>query len=125
MKTGAGEAEKLQREIGGRRSRHGALPRELRERATAYARARAATGATTASVAAEIGMSAKTVERWLRAAAPAAFVPVRIVDVGRASKDVGRASKPALPAPVVTTPSGLRVEGLDLDALCTLVMRCG
>jgi hypothetical protein len=118
MKTGAGEAEKLQREIGGRRSRHGALPRELRERATAYARARAATGATTASVAAEVGMSAKTVERWLRAAAPAALVPVRIVDVGRASK-------PALPAPVVTTPSGLRVEGLDLDALCTLVMRCG
>jgi hypothetical protein len=63
-------------------------------------------------------MSAKAVERWLRAAAPAALVPVRIVDVGRASK-------PALPAPVVPTPSGLRVEGLDLDALCTLVMTRG
>lgn len=118
MKTSAGEAEKLRRELGARRSRRGPLPRELRARGKAFARARAAAGATPATIAVELGISKNTVERWLRTAASAGLLPVRVVDVDHGSAE-SRLSA------VVMTPSGLRIEGLELDAICTLVTRCG
>ncbi len=118
MKTGASEAEKLLREIGGRKGRRGPLPRELRERAKSYVRARAAAGVDAALIAEEIGISARTAERWLEGERKStSIVPVRMVDVARAAT-----SRTGV---VVTTSSGLRIEGLDLDALCTLVARCG
>jgi hypothetical protein len=68
-------------------------------------------------IAGELGISEMTAERWLRSETSGALVPVRVVDVGRPSARAAHA--------VVTTPSGLRVEGLDLDAICVLVARCG
>jgi len=118
MKTGAGEAEKLRREIGGRRSRRGPLPSELRERGKAYARARASAGASAAAIAVELGIAERTAERWLRPQASASLVPIRVIEAPRTGPTWGAVV-------VVTTPSGLRIEGLDVDAVCTLVARFG
>ena len=66
-------------------------------------------------------MSVQTIGRWLTADAPegrAAMVPVHVV------RD-RHVSTPLADSVVVTTASGLRIEGLDINALCTLVARCG
>ncbi|HKN68608.1 MAG TPA: hypothetical protein VJW73_20125 [Gemmatimonadaceae bacterium] len=69
-------------------------------------------------IASELGVSAMSVKRWLRAdAASTAMVRVRVVAPRR---PVEVAS-----SPVITTPRGLRVEGLDLDAVCTVIARFG
>jgi DNA-binding transcriptional regulator YiaG len=114
------EGEKLRREIGRRESTRGRLRRELRERCERYAATRSAAGASQKIIAAELGVSAMSVQRWLRArpaARATAMVPVRVV--------APRAPLESTPRIVVMTPRGLRVEGLDLDALCTVIARLG
>ena len=121
MKKQASEAEQLRSEIDERRSNRGPLRRTVRERGIAFARMRMQEGASAETIAAELGLSAKTIERWLEPEAPkarAAMVPVRIVRSPSASP-------PRPEGVVVTTASGLRIVGLDIDALCTLVARCG
>jgi hypothetical protein len=113
------EGEKLRREICRRASTRGRLRRELRERCEQYAATRSAAGAPQKIIAAELGVSAMSVQRWLRARSPAratAMVPVRVV-APRAPQEATRI--------VVTTPRGLRVDGLDLDAVCTVIARLG
>jgi transposase len=113
------EGEKLRREIGRRTSTRGRLRRDLRERCEHYAATRSAAGASQKIIAAELGVSAMSVQRWLRAR-PAtratAMVPVRVV-APRALESASRI--------VITTPHGLRVDGLDLDAVCTVIARLG
>jgi hypothetical protein len=113
------EGETLRREIGRRRSTRGRLHRNLRERCEVYAARRAAEGAARKVIAGELGVSAMSVQRWLRAKATtkgSAMVPVRVI----ASPPLESASRP-----VITTPRGLRIEGLDLDALCVVIARLG
>ena len=111
------DATTLRREIGARASLRGKLPRALRERCERYAARRVRAGAGKAEVASELGVSAMSVQRWLRAAPMAAMVPVRIV--GPASTADGGERL------VVTTARGLRIEGLHLDDVCTLIARVG
>ena len=114
------ESEKLRREIGGRESARGPLRRDVRERCKRYAAARSAAGASHKAIAAELGVSAMSVQRWLRArptGAAAAMVPVRVV--------AARARLESASRVVLSTPRGLRVDGLDLDALCTIIARLG
>jgi DNA-binding transcriptional regulator YiaG len=114
------EGEKLRRDIGRRASTRGPLLREVRERCKRYAVARSAAGTSQKVIAAELGVSAMSVQRWLRTKsteAASAMVPVRVV-----------ATRAPLEPPsrlVVTTPRGLRVDGLDLETLCTLIVRLG
>ncbi|MBX3190709.1 MAG: helix-turn-helix domain-containing protein [Labilithrix sp.] len=91
----------------------------LRARALAYAQRRAAEGVRVLDIAGELGLHERTVERWLATAVTTAraLVPVRIVDDARSPSNFDGA--------VVLTPSGLRIEGLDVETLCTLVARCG
>lgn len=121
MKKQASDAEQLRSEIGERRSNRGPLRRSVRERGKAFAQTRVRAGATVETIGAELGLSAKTIERWLEPDVPktqAAMVPVRLVRSGRPST-------PRADGVVVTTASGLRIVGLDLEALCALVARCG
>jgi hypothetical protein len=113
------EGETLRREIGRRKSTRGRLARSLRERCEAYAARRAAEGASQKSIAGELGVSAMSVQRWLRVKPTtrvSAMVPVRVMAMPP-SESAAR--------PVITTPRGLRVEGLDLDALCVVLERLG
>lgn len=93
------------------------MDRTLRERCIAYVRSRCAAGETRARIARELGLSEMTVHRWARrrptVSTTASLVPVRILE-----------ARPTT-AFVVTTPRGLRIDALDLDAVCTLVARLG
>ena len=120
MQRTMSEVERLRREIGERADKRGPLPREVRERGKMIARTRARAGASPEIISAEIGMSVKTIERWLEPDGKATMLPVRVVS-SRARAPEAKAKA----AIVVTTVSGLRIEGLDLDSLCTLVSRCG
>ena len=117
MKTANDEATKLRREIGTRASMRRKLPRELRERCARHAARRVAEGAGKKEIANELGVSAMSVQRWLRAIPVTSMVPVRIVAPAPTLTSADRV--------VVITPRGLRVEGLDLDGVCTLVARLG
>jgi len=75
-----------------------------------------ATGTKQSEIASELGLSTTTVQRWLRETAPAtAIIPVRVID-----PPVARAS-----AIVVTSPRGLRIEGLELGDVAVLLERHG
>jgi predicted transcriptional regulator len=115
MQMTKSESERLRQEIAERRSRQGRLRRDVEERAHAYARARRAAGATVRAIASELGIAVRTAKRWVAAdRGEGVLVPVRVVAARSTRADL-----------VVVTPSGLRVEGLDIDAVCTLVARCG
>ncbi len=120
------EVKALKRAIGAMRP----ISDEVRARAQSYMRARRLEGASQETIARELGISQITVSRWLRARdegavlehaatakSTAALVPVEIVDRRGAPMPVASL--------VVTTPRGLRIEGLDIDALCTLIARLG
>jgi len=120
------EVRALKRAIGTQRP----MSNDVRARALSYTRARRREGASQEAIARELGVSQVTVSRWLRAGneaavlddaaatkLPSPLVPVEIVDRrGDAAQDVSL---------VVTTPRGLRIEGLDIDALCTVIARLG
>jgi DNA-binding transcriptional regulator LsrR (DeoR family) len=113
MKTTTSECEYLRCAFEARESPTAGIHGELRERAVAYAQARAAEGVSQRVIAGEIAVSAVTVGRWLREVSSASLVPVRVVAPSRAHLFE------------VMTPRGLRVAGLDLDSLCELLERHG
>jgi len=122
MKSQDHEGARLAQKSAARRTPSSGLTSELRAEAIAYARRRVAQGASQATVARELAVTTMTVSRWLSLpmtpARPVKRRPkmrrVQVVDMKRASGAI-----------VVTTPRGFRIEGLDFDALCTLMTRCG
>ena len=115
MKTLTSEGERLRREISRRPSATSKLSAELRASATSYARRRASEGAPQSAIGEELGVSVVSVGRWLRGDAGADFVPVHVVpDAAEAPQRFE-----------VVTPRGLRVVGLDVNALCALLERHG
>ena len=89
-------------------------PRDLRRMALEYLRARRAAGAATSTVAAELGLGCGTLERWAdesREHDGPVFVPVQVEPT------------PAAAPILVHSPSGLRIEGLDVAALADLLRR--
>lgn len=119
MKT-TSEGERLRRLISEREFSNSPLSAELRVQAAAYARRRIGEGFRQPDVARELGVALASVGRWLlprdgEVAARTALVPVHVVPDSRTG---GAAFE-------VVTPRGLRVVGLDMDALCTLLARHG
>ena len=111
------EARQLKRSMG-ERGRGRQIPADVHEAALRYVRRRRDEGASQQRIADELGISQHTVSRWLRGGggkSKSALVPVEI--------DYGT-PKPRTEI-VVTTPRGLRIEGLDVDALCVVVARVG
>jgi hypothetical protein len=115
MKATTIEGEQLRRTISQRDYRTSGLSEELRAQATSYAQRRAAAGAVQGEIAAELGVSTVSVGRWLRARRSAAMVPVHVIADATETSSTFE----------VVTPRGLRVVGLDLDALCALLERHG
>lgn len=123
----AGEIRRVLSVDGGRRR----VPDTLRRRVVAAIAKHRASGGAAREVIAALGLHEVTVYRWMRelrgkGAAQDGFAMVRVVP-SRASTmapgaSVERAGRGEI---VVTTPRGLRVEGLDVDALCTLLARFG
>jgi hypothetical protein len=80
-----------------------------------HARARLAAGEATSAIATDLGLHAATLASWIGRAspAPAAFGRVEVLAEPLATAG----------ALVVHTPQGLRIDGLDLDSLVTLLRR--
>jgi len=87
----------------------------FRTEVVSIARARVADGIAVARIARELGLRTQTLTLWLRGASVPKLRAVR----------VERDPRPALSGseirPVVVTPSGVRIEGLDLDGLVRVV----
>lgn len=110
------------------------FPADVRRRVGIYAAARRARGDRVAAVALELGISHTSVSRWsiVEAAPPLQFVAVEVqadVVVPDALKapptPVVLRTAPSPATPTLVSPRGYRVEGLDLDALATLLGRLG
>jgi hypothetical protein len=80
---------------------------------TRWARQRLAAGATTAAVAAALGIGRDTLRRWIAPAATTALVPVEIVDAPHAAEVC------------VVSPSGFRISGLTIDDAIAVLRRLG
>jgi hypothetical protein len=113
--------EELQRALATieRRGRGRPYPRPLLEQLLAYTVARRRQGATLLTIGQELGMSWRTLSRWVSERAlsvpretAAAFHPVQI------------ASRPRSEV-IVRGPHGIVIEGLDVDGVAELVKRLG
>jgi hypothetical protein len=104
----------------GRSGRGIRYPRELHQEAVAYARLCRQDGASLVSVATELGIKPITLSRWLRETHRPGLRKVEFVAAG------SKSATQIPPAPLwVTMPSGIRIEGLDLEALLTLLRQLG
>jgi predicted transcriptional regulator len=99
----------------GRRSRGERIPADLRKEIAEYACGRRAEGGAVREIAAETGVSPESIRRWAVRAerAGATVVPVRVRDAEVSAKIV------------VVMPSGVRVEGLDVEQAAELARRLG
>ncbi len=94
-------------------------PSAIRRKVTALARRRQAEGADVTPIAREIGVAPWTLALWLRT--PRAAV-LRAVDV---VSDAPRETGSAGSGLVVITQQGLRIEGLDREALVAVLRALG
>ena len=94
----------------------------MRAEAMAFVRQRSADGATQTAIADELGVSTTSVRRWLDRSTNNALSGNQLVAVNIASPARSAAAATSFE---VSTPRGLRITGLDLDSLCTLIERVG
>ncbi len=116
------EAEDLRRDL----RRHGRargkrFAPELRQRIMAYAERRRREGASWMSIATELGACFETVRRWCGGGSVPTARQLRRVEV-IAEPVVAVAARASL---AVVTPNGLRIEGVGLDEVITLVRALG
>lgn len=94
-------------------------PPDVRARVTEFAAAEVAAGRSVTATARALGVAGPTLSRWLDAAPEPAprpgFVPVVWASEGGTTPSTGRLA--------VVSPSGFRVEGLDLDGVVALLRR--
>ena len=100
-------------------------PAAVRDRVCAYVAERRVVGATVGMVAAELGLSRHSVLAWTEARQTRGHLrPVEVIaDPEPPSGVAPVALAPSLP--VLISPKGYRVEGLDVDALAALLAVVG
>ena len=115
------EAEGLRRDL---RRHAGARGKrfepELRARIVAFAERRRREGASWMAIATELGACFETVRRWCSGVEPTS-AQLRRVEVVADAVTVPSARSPL----ALVTPNGLRVEGVSLDEIITLVRALG
>jgi hypothetical protein len=94
-------------------------PSGIRHKITALARERQARGAKVPTIARDVGVAPWTLALWLRK--PSTPI-MRAVDV---VPDAPRESDGLVSTPVLVTPSGVRVEGLDPETLVAVLRALG
>src|SRR3989338_3219148 len=93
-------------------------PDSSRRAAVAIARRRQERGGSVAHMARELGVSEPTLTKWLRPPAPPVLRPVAVTPApGPERRGVAR--------PVLITPNGVRVKGLDGDTLVAVLQALG
>lgn len=94
-------------------------PKELHQEAVSYANARQRQGDSLRAISRDLGVKPVTLYRWLQRSQTPALHRVEILPMDL--------SPPVVPSAgvTVTTPTGIRIEGLDLEALIALLRRLG
>ena len=94
------------------------FPEALRRRIVAWAESRRASGVETAELEERVGIPWTSLSKWMRrpSSRPSSPSPLKSVSVVQA-RAVGQ--------PILKTPSGLIVEGLDVEGLAELLRRLG
>ena len=112
----------LQRRIRAVHRGHGGgrwrYPAALRAEIVTVTRAGRAAGRSLRRLARDLGVSAPTLTHWLRSRRRGRVRRVTVVPSPSPAR-------PAAPCPVLVTPHGVRVEGLDLVALVTVLRSLG
>ena len=107
----------LRREVaairGAARGRGDRYPEALRSKIVRHVRPRRACGESLAVISRDLGVTAPTLQRWLSSSGSSGF---RQVEVAPAEPLPAKNASPA-----VILPNGVRVEGLDLAGLVTLL----
>ena len=98
-----------------RSGRGRAYPPSLRAEVLRHAHARLAAGEAATAIATDLGLHAATLASWLGRTSPPPATFARVEVLAEPPSTAG--------ALVVHTPHGLRIEGLDLDSLATLLRR--
>jgi len=93
-------------------------PAAFREAAAALTRAQLDQGASMNRVAGGLGLPARSLTRWLQQSAPSVLRPVTV-------RPDPVAVTPPVAGPVLLTPQGVRVEGLDRDTLIAVLRVLG
>ncbi|MDI1437705.1 hypothetical protein [Polyangium sorediatum] len=109
--------------IEGRRGRGKAYPLSLRRKAASYYCARREQGASQRDIGLELGICFQTLHRWATQLDVTPHVPTLAPTFERVEVIELPASAPQRGPFVVRGPSGLLIEGLDLDSLVELIRR--
>ncbi len=120
----AGFRRRVERHFGGPAGRGVRYPEELRAEAVSLARAAMDGGASLGSVAAELGVGAGTLRRWLEAPPASSWRAVEVVAEPEplAECPAESSSRAGL---VLITSHGHRLEGLSLDEAAVLLEALG
>ena len=124
MRKDTEERARLEQEIAKRPSSRSQLPEHVRRAAIVYTQRRVSQGASQAMIARELGVTTISVARWIRIGRPtdasSVSTPSKQVRRLRAVRivDSPRSSASTI---VATTRDGLRVEGLTVADLVTLL----
>jgi transposase-like protein len=115
---------RVERHFGGRVGRGARYPQELRAEAVSLARAAVEGGESLGSVAAELGVAAGTLTRWLEAPPASSWRAVEVVAEPEplAECPAESSSRAGL---VLITSRGHRLEGLSLDEATALLEALG
>jgi len=89
---------------------------ELHREAVSYAKARRQRGDSLLAISRDLGVKAVTLSRWLHQEDNPRFRRVEILPSGHPTQG-------SVTGATVTTPSGMRIEGLDLESLIALLHR--
>jgi hypothetical protein len=103
------------------------FPPELKERIAEWAREELARGVTARAVEAQVGVPWESLSRWLGRRASKSTTSTKSAPI-RAVRLVGEAQRApvaAVSAPVLKTPSGIVVEGLDVATLVAVLRALG
>lgn len=103
--------------MGGRRGRGVRYPQAVRQEAVAFAQEALASGASLPGIAATLGIGEMTLSRWLEPAR----VGLREVEILGAESS----ARPSAGSVVLVSPSGFRVEGLELPQVAELLRALG
>lgn len=113
-----GEALRAEVEGQGPKSPSRRFPEELKRRLVAWAEARRASGVGTGELEERVGIPWTSLSKWMTKPSPRRTSPMAL-------KPVSIVQGPGGGGPILKTPGGFTVEGLDVEGLAELLRRLG
>jgi hypothetical protein len=104
----------------GRSGRGIRYPKELHEEAVAYTRSRQQEGHRLGDIARDLGLKTVTLSRWLKESQGVSLRPVEILASPHPIE-----TSPSVTGVTMTLPNGIRIEGLGLDSVVSLLRHIG